>query len=321
MRFLITGANGFVGKFLCAELLRQGQSVRAAMRSASPSIGNIEMAAVGAIDGETHWASALCDVDVVIHLAARVHVMKDDAADPLAEFLKINTQGTINLASQAAAAGVKRLIYVSSIKVNGEQTTETQPFAESGMPNPQDAYAISKWRAEQALLRVAQDTGLEVVIARPPLVYGPDVKGNFIRLLAAVNRGIPLPLASVHNKRSLIYLGNLVDALIVCANHPAAAGKTYLVRDGEDISTADLVRQMATSLGRPARLLPMPVMLLRWLGRLLGKPEFVERIAGSLRINDDLIRKELGWKPRFTLRQGLHATADWYKTRGNHLHK
>ena len=312
MRFLVTGANGFVGQYLCAELLRQGQSVRAAVRSASPPIDNIEVAVVGAIDGEINWANALRDIDVVIHLAARVHVMKDEAADPLAEFLRVNMQGTANLAYQAAAAGVKRLVYVSSIKVNGERTTETQPFAESDKPNPQDAYATSKWRAEQVLQRIAQESGLEVVIVRPPLVYGPAVKGNFIRLLKAVDKGIPLPLASVRNKRSLIYLGNLADALILCASHPAAAGKTYLVRDGEDVSMPELVRQMAIGLGRPARLFPLPVSLLRGLGRLFGKLASVERVVGSLRVNDNLIRKELGWKPRFTLQQGLQATALWY---------
>lgn len=313
MRFLVTGANGFVGQYLCAELLRQGQTVRAAVRSASPPIDGIEVAVVGAIDGEINWSDALRDVDVVIHLAARVHVMKDVAADPLAEFLRVNMQGTANLAYQAAAAGVRRLVYVSSIKVNGERTSETRPFTESDKPDPQDAYATSKWRAEQALQRVAQESGLEVVIVRPPLVYGPGVKGNFIRLLKAVDKGIPLPLASVHNKRSLIYLGNLVDALILCASHSAAAGKTYLVRDGEDLSMPDLVRQMAISLEKPARLFPLPAGLLRGLGRMLGKLESVERIVGSLRVDDDLIRKELGWKPRFNLQEGMRDTALWYK--------
>lgn len=315
MRFLVTGANGFIGKHLCAELLRQGQFVRAAVRSASSSIDNAEAAVIGEIDGTTNWADALRDVDVVIHLAARVHVMKDAAADPLAEFLKVNMQGTANLACQAAAAGIKRLVYVSSIKVNGERTSETQPFVESDKPDPQDAYAISKWRAEQVLRHVAQGTDLEVVIVRPPLVYGPGVKGNFFRLLTKVDKGIPLPLASVRNKRSLIYLGNLVDALIVCASHPVAAGKTYLVHDGEDISITDLVRQMAIALERPARLFLLPVRLLHGLGRLFGKLESVERIVGSLRVNDDLFRKELGWKSKFTLQQGLQATADWYKAR------
>ena len=315
MRFLVTGANGFVGKRLCAELLQRGQSVRSAVRSASSPVDNLEAVVVGAIDGETNWAAALCDVDVIIHLAARVHVMKDTASDPLAEFLKVNMLGTANLAYQAAAAGVKRLVFVSSIKVNGEQTSETQPFTESDTPNPQDAYAVSKWRAEQALRDNAQETGLEVVIVRPPLMYGPGVKGNFIRLLAVVDKGIPLPLAGVRNKRSMIYLGNLVDTLITCANHPAAAGKTYLVCDGEDTSIADLVRQMAIGLGRPARLYHLPVSLLHGMGRLSGKLESVERIVGTLRINDGLIRKELGWRPGFTLKEGLQETADWYKAR------
>lgn len=314
MRFLVTGANGFVGQYLCAELLRQGQAVRAAVRSASPPIENIEVEVVGPIDGEINWGKALRDVDVVIHLAARVHVMNETAADPLAEFLRVNMQGTANLVYQAAVAGVRRLVYVSTIKVNGEQTTETQPFSESDPPNPQDDYAVSKLRTEQVLLeRVAKEANFEVVIVRPPLVYGPGVKGNFIRLLTAVDKGIPLPLASVRNKRSLIYLGNLVDALILCATHPDAVGKTYLVRDGEDVSVSELVRQMATSLGRPARLFPLSVGVLRGMARLLGKSESVERLVGSLRVNDDLIRRELGWKPRFTLQQGLQATARWYK--------
>ena len=313
MKILVTGANGFVGQYLCAELLRQGQSVHVAVRSAHPPIDNIEMVVVGAIDGKTKWAEALCDVDVVIHLAARVHVMKDDATDPLAEFLKVNMQGTANLARQAAANGVKRLVYVSSIKVNGEQTTETRPFIESDKPNPQDAYAISKWQAEQALQRIAHETGLEVVIVRSPLVYGPGVKGNFIRLLAAVGKGTPLPLACVRNKRSLIYLGNLVDALIVCASHSAAAGKTYLVSDGEDISSSELARRMGIALGKPARLFPVPIGLLRGLSKLLGKFESAERVVGSLCVNGDFIQRDLGWKPSFTLQQGLQATADWYR--------
>ena len=239
--------------------------------------------------------------------------MEDMAADPLAEFLKVNAQGTANLARQAAAAGGKRLVDVSSIKGNGEQTSETQPFAESDPPDPQDAYAVSKWQAEQALHGIAHETGLEVVIVRTPLVYGPGVKGNFIRLLAAVDKGIPMPLAGVRNKRSLIYLDTLAGALILCASHPAAAGKTYLVRDGEDVSMPELVRQIAAGLGKSARLFPLPVGLLRGLGGLFGKLESIERMTSSLRVNDDLIRRELGWKPAFTLQQGLQATADWYK--------
>jgi len=313
MKFLVTGANGFVGKPLCAELLRQGQSVRAALRSANSPVENVEMAAVGSIDGKTDWTEALCGVDVVIHLAARVHVMKDTSVDPMAKFLEVNLHGTANLAQQAARAGVKRLVYASSIKVNGEQTSATPPFTELDETNPQDPYAISKWQAEQALQRIAQETGLEVVIVRPPLVYGPGVKGNFIRLLAAVDKGIPLPLSGARNARSLIYVGNLVDALIACATHPAAAGQTYLASDGEDISTAMLVEKIAKALGRNSRSFYLPPTLLRAVAALLGRAEQVDRLLGSLRVDDEKIRRELAWTAPYTLEQGLRATADWYR--------
>lgn len=313
MRCLVTGADGFVGQYLCAELLRQGQSVRAAVRSASPSIDTIEVMAVGTIDGETNWTDALYGMDVVIHLAARVHVMKDVSVDPLAEFCKINVAGTEQLARRAAESGAKRFVYVSSIKVNGEQTSATQPFTELDEANPQDPYGISKWQAEQALQRIAQETGLEVVIVRPPLVYGPEVKGNFAQMLKVLAKGIPLPLASVRNLRSLIYVENLVDALITCATHPTATGQTYLVSDGEDISTPDLLRQLGVAIGHPARLFPCPPALLKLAGRLTGKGEQIERLLGSLRVDSSKIRRELNWTPPYTLEQGLRATADWYR--------
>jgi len=313
MKFLVTGANGFVGKPLCAELLRQGQSVRAALRSANSPVENVEMAAVGSIDGKTDWTEALRGVGVIIHLAARVHVMKDTSVDPMAKFLEVNLHGTANFAQQATRAGVKRLVYVSSIKVNGEQTGATQPFTELGEANPQDPYAISKWQAEQALQRIAQETGLEVVIVRPPLVYGPGVKGNFISLLTAIERGIPLPLAGANNARSLLYVGNLVDALIACATHPAAAGQTYLVSDGEDVSTAMLVEKIAKALGRNSRSFYFPPALLRTVATLLGRAEQVDRLFGSLRISSEKIRSELAWTAPYTLEQGLRATADWYR--------
>ena len=278
MRFLITGANGFVGKALCAELLRRGETVKAAVRCANSSVGGAEKIVVGAVDDDTKWSDALHDVDVVIHLAARVHVMRDDVADPLAEFLKVNLHGTENLARQATQAGVRRLVYVSSIKVNGESTADIPTlspnpspirgegksvFSELDEPNPQDPYGISKWRAEQALHRIAQKTGLEVVIVRPPLVYGAGVKGNFISLMTAIDKGVPLPVAGANNLRSLLYVGNLVDALIACATHSAAAGKTYLLSDGGDISTAMLAEKIATALGRKSRSFYFPPSLLR----------------------------------------------------------
>lgn len=318
MNYLVTGPNGFVGKPLCAELLRRGQSVRAAVRAADAPTGKTEPAAIGQIDGATDWATALRGVDAVIHLAARVHVMSDAAADPLAEFLKVNLHGTVNLARQAARAGVKRLVYVSSIKVNGEATRNGQKFSETDPPAPQDPYAVSKWEAEQALQRIARETGLEVVIVRPPLVYGPGVKGNFAQMMEVVARRIPLPFAAVRNSRSLIYVGNLADALIACATHPAAAGQTYLVCDGEDISTSNLLRQLADGMGVPSRLFPCPAALLRLAGKLAGKPRQMERLLDSLQVDDSKFRRELGWRPPFSLDQGLRtAGRSWIAPEGS----
>lgn len=311
---LVTGANGFVGRALCAELRGCGHAVHAVLRNLIRfDISGCEVVKVSDVAADTCWTEALHDIDVVVHLAARVHVMKDASADPLAEFLKVNLHGTVNLAQQAARAGVKRFVYASSIKVNGEQTSETAPFTELDKPNPQDPYAVSKWEAEQALQRIAQETNLEVVIVRPPLVYGPGVKGNFISLLAAIDRGIPLPLASASNARSLVYVGNLVDALIACATHPAAAGQTYLVSDGEDVSTAMLVEKIAQALGRSSRSFHFPPALLRALAGLAGRSDQADRLLGSLRVSGEKIRSELSWSPPYTLEQGLRATAEWYR--------
>ncbi|MBI5658480.1 MAG: SDR family oxidoreductase [Nitrosomonadales bacterium] len=318
MKYLVTGPGGFVGKPLCAELLRRGQSVRAAVRAADGPTGKTEQVAVGRIDGATDWATALHGVGAVIHLAARVHVMSDTAADPLAEFLEVNLHGTINLARQAARAGVKRLVYVSSIKVNGEATRNGQKFSEADPPAPQDPYAVSKREAEQELRRIARETGLEVVIVRPPLVYGPGVKGNFAQMLNVVAGRIPLPFASVCNYRSLIYVGNLADALIVCATHPAATGQTYLVCDGEDISTSGLLRQLAGGMGVPSRLFPCPAALLRLAGKLAGKSQQMGRLLDSLQVDDGKIRRELNWHPPFSLDQGLRATGrSWIAPEGS----
>ena len=310
---LVTGANGFVGSALCAEAIRRGSHVKGATRSACELPVGVESTIIDSIDDETNWVDALYGVDVVIHLAARVHVMKDVSVDPLAEFRKINVAGTEQLARCAAESGAKRFVYVSSIKVNGEQTSATQPFTELDEANPQDPYGVSKWQAELALHRIALETGLELVIVRPPLVYGPGVKGNFAQMLKVLAKGIPLPLASVRNLRSLVYVENLVDALILCATHPAAAGQTYLVSDGEDISTPDLLRQLGVAMGHPARLFPCPPALLKLAGRLTGKGEQVERLLGSLRVDSSKIRRELNWTPPYTLEQGLRATAAWYR--------
>lgn len=315
---MVTGANGFVGQALCAEAIRRGLHIKGAIRSACDLPIGAEPVIVGKIDGGTDWASALHSVDVVIHLAARVHVMKDAAADPLSEFLQVNLHGTANLARQAVRAGVKRFVYVSSIKVNGEQTGETVSFTESDKPNPQGPYAVSKWQAELALQRIAQETGLEVVVVRPPLVYGPNVKGNFISLLSAIERGLPLPLARANSMRSLIYVGNLVDALITCATHPAAAGQTYLVSDGEDVSTAVLAEKIANALGRSNRSFHLPPTMLRAMATFVGRSEQIGRLFGSLRVNDEKIRGELSWSPPYTLEQGLLVTANWYRDKRNH---
>jgi nucleoside-diphosphate-sugar epimerase len=344
-RVLATGASGFVGRAICVQAVCQGLVVRGALRKHGELPDSVEPVVVGEINGATNWGHALDEVNVVIHLAARVHVMHDTSADPLAEFRKVNVQGTENLARQAARAGVKRLVYVSSIKVNGETTSSeaasalaeippSPPFAKGGVvrsqrvravfretdvPDLQDPYGISKWEAEQVLYRVAKETGLEVVIVRPPLVYGAGVKGNFAQMLKVLAKGTPLPLASIRNLRSLVYVENLVDALILCGTHPAAAGQTYLVSDGEDVSTPDLLRQLGMGMGCPARLFRCPLPLLKIAGRFAGKSDQVERLLGSLQVDSSKIRRELGWKPPYTLQQGLQETAQWYRNAHAHL--
>lgn len=308
MPILITGVTGFVGQALSNKSAHYGFPVRGALRKPGDSSSNFQPIVMGEINGETVWLNAFQDVDVVIHLAARVHIMHDDSSDPLTEFRAANTAGTAHLARSAAAAGVKRFVYVSSIKVNGEATHGTHKFAESDQPAPQDPYGISKYEAEQALQRIAQETGLEVVIVRPPLVYGAGVKGNFAQMLKVISKSVPLPFASIKNLRSFIYVENLVDALIVCATHPNAAGQTYIVSDGEDISTPDLLRQLATAMNVPCRLFPCPPGLLRCAGNLIGKSAQVERLLGSLQVDSGKIRRELNWQPPYTLQQGLQAT-------------
>ena len=310
---LITGATGFVGTTLLAAL--QGRAVRRALRqpTTAPHPGDT---IVGDIGPDTDWGNALAGVDCVVHLAARTHVMKEDAADPLAAYRRINVEATRNLAQQAAATGVRRFVFLSSIKVNGEGFPLPRPlshgergaYVETDAPAPQDAYGISKREAEDVLRQIGADTGMEIVILRSPLVYGPGVKGNFLRLLRLVDRGMPLPLASINNRRSLVYVGNLTDAIIACMDTPAAAGKTFLVSDGEDVSTPALIRKLAAGMGRPARLLPCPVALLELGAALVGQRDAVARLTGSLQVDASLLRNTLGWQPRYTLDQGLNAT-------------
>ena len=267
---------------------------------------------VTGICASTDWGDVLSGVQTVIHCAARVHVMDDHTQDPLAEFRRVNTLATDTLARAAARSGVKRLVFLSSIKVNGESTPSDAPFDQASPAKPQGPYAISKWEAEQALTRVSAETGLEIVVLRCPLVYGPGVKGNLLRLLQAVDRGIPLPLALARNRRSFIYLDNLTDAIATCLTHPAAAGKTYLVSDGEDVSTAELTARIAQALGKPSRLWPCPLGLIELAGRMTGKSDEIARLLGSLCIDNSKIRSELDWTPPYTLEQGLAETARWF---------
>lgn len=315
LRMLITGATGFVGEALCAQASQDGFVVRASLRKQIETLGETETVEVGDINGATDWSSTLRDVDVVIHLAARVHVMHELADNPIEEFRKVNVAGTDNLARCAVARGVKRLVFVSSIKVNGEETAGGSRYSELGKPSPQDPYGVSKWEAEQALHRVGVETGLEIVILRPPLIYGAGVQGNFAQMLKILSKGIPLPLASVGNIRSLIYIGNFVDALLTCATHPAAAGQTYLVSDDEDISTSDLVTQLGSAIGHPARLFYCPPIVLKFAGSLLGKSDQIARLLGSLQVDSSKIRRELDWHPPYTLQEGLQRTADRYRCR------
>lgn len=298
---LVTGANGFVGQALVRQALQRGTPLTTATRTPWPCPGT-RNAVVGTIDADTDWTDALRGCHTVIHLAARVHVMRESAADPLAEFRQSNVAATAHLARAAAAAGAHRLVYVSSIKVNGEATLPGQPFRETDAPQPQDAYARSKHEAEQLLWQIGQDTGLEIVIVRPPLVYGPGVKGNFARMLQMASW--PLPLASVRNRRDLLAVDNLASALLACASHPAAANQTYLLSDGEAVSTAQLLRAVAAAQGRHAHLLPFPPGWLHALGRLAGQGAALDRLLGSLEIDSSKIRRELGWQPV----TGLHDT-------------
>ena len=312
MRLLATGANGFVGRAFCAEAVRQGHELRALVREAARGTGLpgevVETRDLQSAD----WRSILSGVDVIVHLAARVHVMKETAADPLAEFRAVNVDMTVALATAAAAHGAKRFVYVSSIKVNGEQTRE-RAFTADDPPAPQDAYGRAKCEAEHALQRIADKTGLEVTIVRPPLVYGPGVRGNFLRLLKLVDRGMPLPFAGVENRRSLVYSRNLASALVACSQHPAAAGRTYLVNDGEDVSTEDLVRRMAAALRTSVRCFNVPETLLRLVGRCTGTSAEIQRLFSSLTVDASRIRSELGWSAPCTLAEGLAETARWYR--------
>jgi len=302
---LVTGATGFVGQALCAGLRARGLPYRAASRRAAEGC-----VAVGALDAHTDWSAALHGVDRVVHLAARVHVMDEQAADPLAEFRRTNTMATERLARQAAAAGVRRFVFLSSIKVNGEGTPAGRPFTADDTPAPQDPYGVSKLEAEQALQRVAAETGMEFCILRPPLVYGPGVRANFRSMMRWVARGVPLPLGAVQNSRSLVALDNLVDLIITCLDHPGAANQVLLAGDGEDLSTPQLLRRVAAALNTRARLFAVPPGLLQFLAGLAGKRSVVDRLCGSLQLDIGKTRRMLQWTPPVSIDTALRRTAD-----------
>jgi len=316
---LITGATGFIGHAVCEQLLARGWQVKGTIRSSSQDgVGlpeGVIPCSVDSLGPGTDWRKALSGIEMIVHLAARVHIMKDTSEDSLVEFRQVNTHATERLARMAAQMGARRFVFLSTIKVNGEDSGD-RAFNEEDALNPQDNYALSKLEAEQALRRVAEETGLDVVILRSPMVYGPGVKGNFLRLIQVVQRGIPLPLASVHNRRSVIFLGNLVEAVISCMTHPQAKGKTYLVGDDEQLSTAELISRTARALGKSARLWPFPVELLRYAAMLLGKSAEADKLLNSLLVDSSKIRSELGWKPHFSLDEGLSETARWFRQTG-----
>jgi nucleoside-diphosphate-sugar epimerase len=310
---LVTGATGFVGRAVCDYLLAKGLSVRAGVRSPDEHLpSTVEQVVVHAIDRHTDWREALDGINIVIHLAARVHVMKDQAKDPLAAFCEINELGTQKLATQAAQAGDVRFVYISSIKVNCENTPHERTVSELDPPVPKDAYGISKLRAEQALRSIERETGMPVTILRPPLIYGPGVRANFRALLGLVWKGLPLPLGKVRNRRSMIYLGNLVDAIFHCALDSRAAGETFLLADGQDVSTPELINKLAVAMHRPNRLFNFPVSTLKMLAALMGKSSSLDRLTQSLAVDSSYIGNQLNWSPPYTLDQGLQETATWY---------
>nr|WP_287110480.1 SDR family oxidoreductase [Methylobacillus sp.] len=301
---LVTGATGFVGKALCNYLRQHGYYVTAVGRADNVQARVLDYQVIS-IDYQTDWSGILDNVGVVIHLAARVHVMEEQLANPLGAYRETNVDGTLNLARQAAQAGVRRFIFVSSIKVNGEQTLPGKPFVADDMPVPEDAYGISKFEAEQGLMALAKETGMEVVIIRPPLVYGPGVKGNFASMMKLVKSGIPLPLGAIHNQRSLVAIDNLVNLIVTCIDHPAAANQVFLVSDGEDLSTSDLLRRLAKAAGVSSRLIPVPAHWLEMGLNMCGKRLIAQRLLGSLQVDISKTRELLGGGPPVSVDEGL----------------
>ena len=314
IKLLLTGSTGFLGRALSGYLVNDSKYkiVLALRHELSKSIVDCESIVVGDIEAATDWKQALTSVDVVIHTAARAHIMNDTVADPLAEFRKVNTAGTLKLARQAAEAGIKRFVFISTVKVNGEMTLLNHPFSPEDSFIPNDPYSLSKYEAEQGLLALAEEVGMEMVIIRPPLIYGPGVKANFLSMMKWIQKGMPLPFGSIHNKRSLVALDNLVSFIIHCIDHPKAANEVFLISDGEDVSTPELIQQVAKSFGKKALLLPVPVILMTFVAQLLGKRDMASRLFGSLQVDSSKARELLSWKPVITMEEQLKKTAIAY---------
>lgn len=312
-KVLVTGANGFIGRALCKRLVEDRWSVTAAIRQPETTEidHRIRLVKVRGIDERTNWGRILEGIDIIVHLAARVHILSEHAIDPLDAFRRVNVKGTVKLAQKASGAGVRRFIYLSSVKVNGEGNKKA--YNEENAPQPEDPYGISKMEGEIEVEAACNASDMEWVAIRPPLVYGAGVKANFRALMNLVHKRIPLPLATVRNRRSFIYLGNLVDSIITCMTHHAAAGRTYLVSDDRDVSTPELIRLIAASLNTPSYLFPFPPSVLWFVGKLLGKADTMKRLIGSLSVDISKIKNELSWQPPFSMESGLMNTAKWYK--------
>lgn len=311
-RVLITGANGFVGSRLVQYLRDKGHDITRAVRDYTKEGG--DTVPTGDIGPDTDWTAALTDCEVVVHLAARVHIMNDTASNPVDLYRAVNFDGTLNLARQAARSGVRRFVYLSTIKVNGE-STDRRPFTEDTDYVPTDPYAVSKWQAENSLLELSTTSDMDVVIIRPPLVYGPGVKANFLQLINLVRKGLFLPFGSVNNARSMVYLDNLVDFIYCCIQNPDAGNQVFLVSDDCDVSTPDLIRHLSRAMNSPDRLLSIPVFLLSGLFVLLGKRKLIPRLLGSLQVDISKARNLLGWKPLVSMQDGMASTVNWALSR------
>lgn len=312
--YFVTGASGFVGSAVVERLASMaGCTVMALVRRDGVALQATVCPVKAGMDYLAGEPLPLSGVDVLVHCAARVHVMSDASSDPLTEYRKVNVVGTLKLAEQAAQAGVKRFVFISSIKVNGEGTRPGQPYTADDVPSPVDPYGVSKMEAEQQLRLLAQSTGMEVVVIRPVLVYGPGVKANFRNMMSWLDKGVVLPLGAIGNQRSLVALDNLVDLIVACMTHPAAAGQTFLASDGEDLSTTELLRRMGAALGKPARLLPVPAILLEWGAALIGRKSIGQRLCGSLQVDITKTRDLLGWGPSTSVSEALKKTAASFK--------